>query len=300
MNDSPPRVWGASSAAFDTSMIALAAFGFGLVPFFAKSLGDAGMPATMVAFCRYMVAAVALAPFLKLGRIGRTTTLWGIAAGAMMALGWISYVEALKTVPVAVIGVLYMTYPVFTLGVAWIWFRDRPAGRSVLAAGLILSAAALAMSPASVGPDVLPVMLMSLAAPLSFGIAINILTNKLIHVPPISRIACVSVGAALGLAPLIAGLDLQPVLAIAASHWWWIGGLSLATALVPQLLYSVYAPRIGAARAAMAGSVELPTMFLIGWLGFGEDIGPLHLLAACLVLAAIVITPVRRNRWVPG
>ena len=292
------RTPGASNVGFDTAMIALAAIGFGLVPFFAKSLGDAGMPAAMVAFCRYMVAAVALAPFLKLGRAGRTTTAWGIVAGATMALGWISYVEALKTVPVAVIGVLYMTYPVFTLAVAWIWFRDRPASRSVLAAALVLAAAALAMSPASVEASVLPVMLASLAAPLSFGIAINILTNKLIHVPPISRIACVSVGAALGLAPLIVGLEFKPVLAIAAVHWWHIGGLSLVTALVPQLLYSVYAPRIGAARAAMAGSVELPTMFFIGWIGFGEDIGPSHLLAAGMVLAAIVITPVRRTRLV--
>lgn len=276
-------------------MIALAALGFGLVPFFAKSLGDAGMPAPMVAFCRYMVAAIALAPFLKLGRVGRATTAWGMAAGAVMALGWISYVEALKTVPVAVVGVLYMTYPIFTLAVAWIWFRDRPAGRSLLAAALVLCAAALAMSPASVGAGALPVMLMSLAAPLSFGIVINILTSKLIHVPPLSRIACVSVGAAFGLAPLIVGLELKPILVIAASHWWLVCGLSLVTALVPQLLYSVYAPRIGAARTAMTGSIELPTMILIGWFGFGEDIGPLHLLAAGLVLVAIVITPTRRR-----
>ncbi len=59
---------------FDTAMIALAALGFGLVPCFAKSLADAGMPSSMVAFCRYMVAAVALAPFLKLDRKGRITT----------------------------------------------------------------------------------------------------------------------------------------------------------------------------------------------------------------------------------
>lgn len=277
-------------------MIALAALGFGLVPFFAKSLADAGMPASMVAFCRYMVAAVALAPFLKLDRRGRVTTAWGIAAGAAMALGWISYVEALKTVPVAVLGVLYMTYPVFTLAVAWLWLRDRPAGRSMLAAGFILVAAIITMSPASVSSHALPAMLLSLAAPLSFGAAINILTVKLIHVPPISRIACVSTGAALGLAPLIIGQDVAAGFAVAAANWWLIGGLSLATALIPQLLYSFYAPRIGAARTAMAGSVELPTMFVIGWVGFGEAIGLPHILAATLVLTAIVITPARRTR----
>jgi drug/metabolite transporter (DMT)-like permease len=279
---------------YSTIMIALAAFGFGLVPYFAKSLVDAGLPEPMVAFSRYMIAAVVLAPFLKLGREGRTTTAWGVLAGAAMALGWIGYVDALKTVPVAVIGVLYMTYPVFTLGIAWIWFKDRPGRRSLLAATLIVIAAAVSMSPAAVAANAVPVMLISLIAPLCFGFAINILTNKLIHVPPLSRLACVSVGATLGLTPLIATLDIKPLLVIAAGHWWLIGGIAIVTALVPQLLYSVHAPRIGAARTAMAGSVELPTMFLIGWFCFGEDIGLSHLLAAGMVLTAIVITPVRR------
>jgi drug/metabolite transporter (DMT)-like permease len=286
----------APGVAFDTLMIALAAVGFGVVPFFAKSLADAGMPAQAVAFSRFMLAAVAFAPFLKLGRAGRSTTAWGILAGAVMAFGWIGYVEALKTVPVAVVGVLYMTYPVFTLAIAWVWFRDRPAGRSILAAGLILAAAALAMSPASVGGASFPVLLFALAAPIGFGVAINILTNKLIHVPPVSRLACVSLGAALGLAPLMAGEDVGAMVSLAITHWWLVAGITLVTALIPQLLYSIYAPRIGAAKSAMAGSVELPTMFVIGWLAFGENIGFVHLLTAGIVLIAIMITPPRRSR----
>jgi drug/metabolite transporter (DMT)-like permease len=277
-----------------TAMVALAAFGFGLVPYFAKSLLDAGMPAPAVAFSRYVVAALALAPFLKLGPQGRTTTGWGMLAGAAMSIGWMGYVEALKTVPVAVIGVLYMTYPVFTLVIAWAWFRDRPVGGAITAAALILLAAFIAMSPASVDAAAIPVMLVALGAPLSFGFAINILTNKLIHVPSLSRIACVSLGAALGLTPFIVGLEIERTVAPAVAHWGLIVGIALATALVPQLLYSIHAPRIGAARTAMAGSVELPTMFLIGWLGFGESVGAPQLVAACMVLAAIVITPVRR------
>lgn len=280
-------------------MIALAALGFGLVPFFAKSLADEGMPASMVAFCRFMVTAVVLIPFLRFDKRGRVTTAWGILAGAAMSIGWVSYVEALKTVPVAVLGVLYMTYPVFTLLVGWVWLRDRPAGRSMLAAGLILIAAIITMTPASVAPENLPAMLLALAAPLSFGAAINILTSKLIHVPAISRIACVAAGAALGLAPLMLGLDLGAGFSIAVANLWLIGGLSLVTALLPQLMYSIHAPRIGAARTSMAGSVELPMMFLIGWFAFDERIGVVHFLAAVLVLTAIVVTPVRRHAAPP-
>ena len=35
-------------------------------------------------------------------------------------------------------------------------------------------------------------------------------------------------------------------------------------------------------------------MFLIGWFGFGESVGAPQLVAACMVLAGIVITSVRR------
>ena len=286
----PPR-FGPLAA---TVMVALAAVCFGVVPYFAKSLGDAGIAAPAIAFYRFGLTALVLSPFLLLRRDGRSTTFWGMAAGAGMGLGWLGYVEALKTVPVSTLGVIYMTYPIFTVLIAWLWFRERPAGGSILAGLIILAAAVLAMSPGAVGGEATAALLIALSAPLSFGIAINILTNQLVRIPPLSRIACVTLGAALGLLPLVVALDAAALLPGDAGQWWLIGGIAIATALLPQLIYTVNAPRIGAARTAMAGSVELPTMFLVGWLGFGESIGPLQLIAAGMVLAAIVITPVRR------
>lgn len=277
-----------------TAMVALAAVGFGLVPYFAKSLADAGISASAIAFFRFALTALVLSPFLLFDREARSTTFWGMAAGAGMGLGWISYVQALKTVPVSTVGVIYMTYPIFTVLVAWLWFRERPAQRSIIAGLIIFVAAAMAMSPAAIGREAIATMFLALLAPLSFGISINILTNMLIRIPILSRLACVTLGSALGLLPLVASLDIDAVLPRSTTHWWMIGGIAVATALVPQLIYTVFAPRVGAARAAMAGSVELPTMFLIGWLAFGEDIGPLQLLAAAMVLTAIVITPVRQ------
>ncbi|WP_419739418.1 EamA family transporter [Ruegeria sp.] len=44
---------------------------------------------------------------------------WGLSAGALMGLGWIGYVAALEKLPASTVGVLYMTYPVFTLVIAW-------------------------------------------------------------------------------------------------------------------------------------------------------------------------------------
>ncbi len=271
-----------------------AAFTFGLVPYFARELSAAGIAAPAIAFFRYVLTAVALCPFLALARGQLTTTLWGIAAGASMGVGWVGYVKALETVPVATAGVLYMTYPIFTLLVSWLWFGNRPVPRAMLAGALVFGAAVVAMLPGMDGLRLDPALILALAAPCSFGISINILTEKLVKIAPIARIACVTLGSVIGLLPLVLPLEARQVFPSDAGHWWLILGLAIATALVPQLLYTVCAPRIGAVKSAVAGSIELPTMFFVGWLAFAEAVTPVHMLAGGMVLAAILLTPARR------
>ena len=81
-----------------------------------------------------------------------------------------------------------------------------------------------------------------------------------------------------------------------AAEWQLIAGLAFGTALIPQLIYTTFAHRIGAARSAVAGSIELPTMFFIGWFALGETIGPAQWLACLLITLAIVLTPARATR----
>ncbi len=82
----------------------------------------------------------------------------GLFAGLVMGLGWIGYVRAVAVAPISVVGVLYMTYPVFTVAITWVLFRDRPTRRAVLAALMIVAASVLASSPAAVSPAHLPVL----------------------------------------------------------------------------------------------------------------------------------------------
>jgi drug/metabolite transporter (DMT)-like permease len=283
-----------------TVLVVLAAIGFGTVPFFAKGLSEAGLPAHAVAFSRYALTAAVLLPFLRFGPGQLGATLWGIGAGAGLGLGWMGYVEALSRAPVSTVGVVYMTYPIFTLAVAWIFFGERPHRRASIAAAMILAAAVIAMSPALVGPEQVPALALSLAAPLAFGVAINLLTRKLIVLKPLSRMACTTLGSVLGLLPMFAGADVGAIAQTAFSNGWLIVGLAVATALVPQLIYTVNAPVIGSARTAMAGSIELPTMFAVGWLAFAEPIGPIQLIAGAIVVAAIALTPARAARGVAG
>jgi len=226
------------------------------------------------------------------------TLAWGFGVGVVMALGWVGYVRAVAVVPVSTAGVLYMTYPVFTLLIAWVLFAERPSGRAVIAAGVIVIAASLVTTPGAVDPAHLPALVLSLAAPAGFGLGIAVLVHRMIRVPALVRIAIVSLGSVVGLLPLVAATPVAALVPADAAGWLMVAGIGLGTALVPQLLYTVCSPLIGTARTAMAGAIELPMMFLIGWLAFGEALHPSQAVACALVLAAIALTPTRRPRSV--
>ncbi len=103
--------------------------------------------------------------------------------------------------------------------------------------------------------------------------------------------ACGMIGAVLGLAPLALTGEAATLLPQGAQHWVLVIAMGAVTALIPQLLYTIACPRVGPAKTAAAGSFELPTMLMVGWLFFGEALGPLQAFAAALVLTAILLTP---------
>ncbi|WP_406645497.1 DMT family transporter [Aliisedimentitalea scapharcae] len=278
--------------------VLVASICFGLVPYFSRGLTEQGVAPYAVAFYRYIVAAVLLFPVLIVHRRAWREVFWGLSAGAVMGLGWIGYVTAIKTLPASTVGVLYMTYPVFTLIIAWVLFGDAPTRRALLASGLIVVAALIAGSPASVPIQQIPTLLMSLAAPLGFGFGICVLVYRLSRIAPLARIASVSLGSVIGLLPLMATADASVLLPSGQADWILIAGIGLVTALVPQLIYTICSPLIGASQTAVIGSIELPTMFAVGFFAFGEAITTPQIVACVLVLGAIAITRSRTTRTV--
>ncbi|WP_422371229.1 DMT family transporter [Hoeflea sp.] len=260
-----------------------ASVGFGLVPYFARGLTSEGMAAHSIAFYRYAFAATVLLPFIWRARAHWRALMWGVCAGASMGLGWVGYVQAVKVVPVSVAGILYMTYPVFTLLIAWIMFGDRPHFRSVVASLMILLAAAIGPSPGAVTASHIPALLLSLAAPLGFGFGITVLVHRLNALGALARLASASLGAVVGLAPLILATPATALFPGTVSGWWLVAGIAFGSALIPQMLFTVCAPVIGTARTAVAGSFELPTMFLVGWFAFAEPVG-LNQWIACAII----------------
>lgn len=285
-----------ASIALASAGVLFASVCFGLVPWFTRGLTDQGLAPHAVAFYRYVLAALVLSPTL-IPQLGAWREIvWGLVAGVLMGLGWIGYVTALKTVPASTVGVLYMTYPVFTVGLAWMLFGDVPTRRAIAATGLIVIAAIIAGSPASVPTAQIPFLLISLTAPLGFGFGIVVLVHRLSRIPPLARMAAISLGSVLGLAPLVLASSPAEVIPRGSDIWLLVAGFALVTALVPQLIYTICSPLVGASRSAVMGSIELPTMVAVGVFAFGEHLTLAQAIACALVIAAILLTRSRATR----
>ncbi len=274
-----------------TFIIILTAICFGLVPWFARELLDHGIASSAVAFYRYFLTALMFFSVLRFTGPLAKECLWAVVSGACVGLGWIAYVEALKIVPISSASVIYMTYPLFTLLASWVLIRNIPNLQSLAGGLLILIAAIIAFTPEGMSDAEHQALLVAFLAPIAFGLSISVLTDKLHNLSPLQRLTGFTTGASLGLLPLILNLEYAQVVPDDPALWKYIIGLALLTALVPQYLYSTLAPMVGPARSAMAGSVELPTMFIIGFMVFGESIGLVQVLSGLLVMTAIVITP---------
>ena len=279
---------------FATIMVIFSCIAFGTVPFFVKSLSQAGVKTELIPFYRYFVSGLIFIPWLLSVRGQFKTILWGLGSGLCLGLGWISYVEALKVVPVSTAGVVYMTYPIFTLLVGWLWSKEKPQTRAVLASGLIVIAAIITATDVQLNANHFNALLYSFLAPLCFGTSINILVSRLSDIPPMARVACIALGAMTGLLFLIAPQGFHQLVPVTPKAMYLALGIALITATLPQLIYSTFAPQIGSAKAAIAGSVELPTMFIVGWLAFDEKISTIQWLSGVLIIVAISMTPTAR------
>lgn len=277
-----------------TMAVSLASISLGATALFVRPLSDAGVAPASIAFFRYAITALVLLRTLNLTVEKRSATFWGLAGGAAAGLGWIAYADSIQKVDLATNGIAYMTFPMFSLLAGRVVFGKHPGVRSILSGLLVVVAAGIALGPTAI-LAISPVLFI---APATFGFSIAVLTERLGVLDPFERLSAVAVGATLTLSPLVLSLPTDQVLPTRLSAWALLIGVAIGCGLVPMWIYGAAAPSIGSARTAAAGAAELPTMFIVGALVFGESIAPAHMLAAAIIFASIALTPTDRSSGV--
>ena len=295
------RTWSPAPAAA-TAVVALCAVSYSMVAIVGRGLIAAGMNPAAIAFYRFAITALATGSLLTLARPKRAATLWGLGSGMAMGLGWLAYMTVLDDIPVATIGVIYLTYPLFTLLTLWLVFGQCPSPRAVgggliivVAAGVALGLSGHPATASSTGDGTVALPLaygLAFVTPVVFGASIAVLTERMVILDPFERIASASIGGVVGLIPLIVSLPLAAVVPRDGKGLALVAAIAVGASLLPMTAYAVAAPRVGGAKAAAAGSLELPAMFVLGWLLLAETLTAGQVVAGTLIVVAVVATPV--------
>lgn len=276
--------------AIGLASVLLATVGFGLNPVFAKLAYSAGLSPEAAVLYRFGLPALLLLPFLIKGMrtTGRRDMAVALAAGGLMGAGTLAYFRALDSLPVTLAAMIYYTYPVFVLALGRLFFAQRLGPRRMVAGVLILAGAALAIGPSALAPGQVGALLLVFAAPLTYGLLLNLLSTTLADMPVLPKTAASVLGCALVALPftLHATAGLTPD--SAGPGYMAIALLAFAGMLVPGLLLTVGAPIVGATTTGIVSAAELVIAIAAGRVFLGEHTTPLQT-AGCLVIVAAVM-----------
>ncbi|KAA3623179.1 MAG: hypothetical protein DWQ08_11905 [Proteobacteria bacterium] len=274
-----------------TAIIAATSLAFGTVPLFGKTLLEAGLSAEAIALYRFCLALPLALVYLPRRREALLPASALAGAGLANGIGWTAYLHALEYLPVASAGVVYLSYPLFVVVLAWLLLGQRITLRTLAGALLVVLGAVTVNGSGTLTTEQWPLLLTVLPAPIGFALMIVVISRVGRRLSTLERFSAICVGTVAGLLPTSLAGGIDTLLPATAEAWIWVGAMALITATVPQLLYMFAARAVSPGRAAAAGAVELPTMLAVGAVAFGETIGVAETIGALMVIVAVLVTP---------
>ena len=215
-----------------------------------------------------------LRDFRRMGRNG-----WLVALLSM--LGMITFIPALQLTSVSNVAIIVATGPFVAAAMAWIWLRESPAARTLLAMLVAFAGVVIIVGGASENEDILGI---ALACFMTLVISAMTVTVRRHRDTPMVAAAALSnfLGSvvSLPLAHDVAGITAAQLLTLAMFGFCQVGlGLSLF------VIGSRFLP---SGQATLIGTLETPLMPFWVWLAFAEVPGPRVLIGGALVMGAVI------------
>lgn len=272
------------------ALVALGAIGFGLMPLFARTAYADGLSALSLLSWRFAIAFACVLPFLPRLLAAKADMLVAVLAGAGYMGINLFYFLALERLTVALTVLILFTYPLFTILIGWLGFREKLTWQNAAAALIVLLAAILILAPTGFGDAVDPVGLgMAFVPPAAYALFVHIAARRLSSMAIPVRLGGVFLGGLIAMVGL--GLILEGHIAAPASAAGWTAAIALALLstvfALGLLLYG--APIAGAERTAVAGASELVTALVVGAVAYGERLGATTLAGAAMIIGAILL-----------
>lgn len=189
------------------------------------------------------------------------------------------FVPAFQMTSVANAFTIYASVPFLTAGVAWLWLRERPSRRTMIASAVALAGMVVMLGPGAGGPR-LGDLLAGIATLSMAVMTVAIRRSRHVEMLPV---ACFStILSALIALPLAQHLgDLTPRDYIVAA------GFGLGPMTLGMMLYVIGSALIPATLSVLINTMEAPFGALWAWMGIGEVPAATTLIGGAIVLGSV-------------
>jgi drug/metabolite transporter (DMT)-like permease len=189
------------------------------------------------------------------------------------------FIPAFQMTSVANAFTIYASVPFLTAGVAWLWLRERPSGRTMIASAVALIGIVVMLSPDAGGPRLGD--LFAGIATLSMAVmTVAIRRSRHVEMLPVACFSTILSGLiALPLAQHLGDLNTGDYVVAA--------GFGLGPMTLGMMLYVIGSALIPATLSVLINTMEAPFGGLWAWIGVGEVPAPATLIGGAIVLASV-------------
>jgi drug/metabolite transporter (DMT)-like permease len=196
-------------------------------------------------------------------------------------LAMVAFIPALQTTSVANVAVIIATQPFMAAGLAFIWFRERPRWRTMLASLVAFIGVAITVSQ-SAGPADLRGIALAVFMVFSF----SLMTVAVRRYQQKSMVAAAAMSNLLGsLVSLLFAHGLTSVSASDLGVLAMFGGFQVALGLT---LFVIGSRLLPSSEASLIATLETPLMVFWIWIAFQEVPAARALVGGALVIGAVV------------
>lgn len=281
-----------------------AAVCYGTNPLGALNLYAEGMNTPSVLFYRFGLAWVIIAAVMLFKVVSRKERL-GVSwpeFRSLTALGLLFIGSSLTLylsfhhMPAGVASTILFTYPVMTAAIMTLFFKEKV--RLATVASILLSLVGVLLlywgdaegSLSTVG------VILVLVSALTYALYIIVVDRSPLAMSSFKINFYVLFYCAAGMA-LFALLSGQPLMLPPTPRaWLWVGWLAVVPAIMALVMMVYAAKYLGSTPTAILGALEPTTAVLIGIFVFGEPFGPRLLVGILLILAAVTLVVLAKNR----
>lgn len=296
---SSPVTYSPAAVGAGTAYTLLAATGFAAVAILTSLATGAGLSLETVLAWRYTLSAVVLAVWVGVHRYKRIppremlvlVSLGGFGQALLVGLA----LSALRYIPAATLAFLFYTYPAWVALVQGVRGAERLDGRRALALALSFAGIGVMVGmPGASGVDWRGVGL-ALAAALVYGAYIPMMRHLAKDHPVAPVSAYTKIGSALAFL-VVASATQSFTYRMAPETWGVIVALTLFSTVLPSVFFLMGLVRLGPVRTAIVSTVEPFLTAVLGLLVLSQPLTMPTLLGGVLIVAAVLLLQVRRDR----